>query len=214
MTIVAEGPVRRPIVEEGPAFSFDVTAQVAGLTLAGTITKVPEGIYLIVGDRPFRLPLSAEEAKAVRIPPEPALFVSEPVEVGREEIGGVPTVHLQGRVATDAVVDYLAELLSGAPGLLAGGEPPDATRTQAIKDELRAAVRESRSEVWIGTNDLLPHRVAALLILEGPIELLPGVASARLEIRADVGGFDEEAEIAAPVSAEPFSLRSLGLPGL
>lgn len=80
--------MRRPIVEEGPAFSFDVTAQVAGLTLAGTITKVPEGIYLIVGDRPFRLPLSAKEAKAVRIPPEPALFVSEPVEVGREEIEG------------------------------------------------------------------------------------------------------------------------------
>lgn len=212
VTIVAEGPVRRPVTEEGPAFSFDITATIPGLALDGNITKTADGIYLSVAGQDFTLGLPPEQAAAVRIPPEPALFVDSPQEVGREEIDGVQTVHIAGQVNTDAVVDYLLGVLSGAPDLLGEREPPDDAAAERIRTQVRDAVRESRSEVWIGTKDLLPHRVAAFLALEGTVDLFPGVRSATLEVRADVGGFDEEAEIVAPANPKPFDPQSL--PGL
>jgi hypothetical protein len=213
VTITAEGPVRRPIAEGGAAFSFDVTAQLGPLPIQGNITKVGDGVYLNLGGRAYALPLTADEAKAVRIPPEPALFVADPQEVGNEEVNGVQTVHLQGKVATDAVVDYLVELLRGAPGLLGGAAVPDDAQLAAIRDQLRGAISESRSDIWIGTKDLLPHRVAARIAIKGPLDLLPGIATASLDVRADVTGFDQASEIVAPANPAPFDLNSL-LPGL
>jgi hypothetical protein len=52
------------------------------------------------------------------------------------------------------------------------------------------------------------------LSLGGPAlsGVLPRVTAAVLEVRADVGGFDEEADIVAPAS--PRRLESGSLPGL
>jgi hypothetical protein len=212
VTIVADGPVRRPIAEGGAAFDFDTTAKIGPLTLSGQLTKVEDAVYVTVGGKAFKLPLTAEQAQAVGIPPEPALFISDPQQVGQEQINGVPTVHLRGAVATDAVVDYVAGVL-GTSGLLSGGAAPSNEQIAGIKEQLRGAVSQSSSDVWIGTNDLLPHRVAATIALKGPVDALPGVLSATLNVRADVSGFNDPVTIEAPPNAIPFSLNAL-LPGL
>jgi hypothetical protein len=212
VTITAEGPVRRPISESGPAFSLDTVASLGPLTLEGNITKVEDGVYLTIAGQAYTLDLPPEQAAEVRIPPQPALFVESPTEVGREEINGVETVHLQGTVDTDAVVDYVVGLLRGAPDVLGGGEPPADAEVASIRDQVRAALLESRSDVWIGTRDLLPYRVAATARLEG-LDLLPDVTALSLDVLADVSGFGEEAEIVAPENPKPFDLGSM-LPGL
>jgi hypothetical protein len=205
VTIVADGPVRRPIAEEGPAFAFDLDVELGDFAVQGKLTKVDDAVYLSFLGADFQLDLPPEQAQAVRIPPEPALFMESPVEVGREELDGIPTVHLQGEVATDAVLDYLLELFAGAPNLLGGQGLPEGEDLEELRATLRDSVQESRSEVWIGTEDLLPHRVAASLVLGGQIgALLPGVTGLDLEARADVGGFDEEVVIEAPANPIPF----------
>jgi hypothetical protein len=215
VTITADGPVRRPIAEGGPAFAFDLTAELAGFDLQGRITKVGDAVYLSLLGADFQLDLPPEQAQAVRIPPEPALFVDSPTEVGREELDGIPVVHLRGEVATDAVVDYLVGLFQGAPNLLGGRSLPQGAELDSVKEAIRGAVKESSSEVWIGTKDLLPHRVAARLVLEGPLDpLLPGITAATLDVQADVDGFDEQVEIVAPPNPVPFDpsiFESFGL---
>jgi len=209
VTIVADGPVRRPIAPGGAAFELATTAQLGPIKVQGTITKVPEGVYLTVAGTSFKLSLPADQANAVRIPPEPVLFMENPQEVGREDVNGVPTVHLRGTVATDALVDYVVGLLRSAPALLGGRTPPTDAQVAAIKEQLRSAVTQSSSEVWIGTKDLLPHKVAAQLVLKGPVDVLPGILSTTLAVRADVSGFNQEETITAPANAVPFSLNAL-----
>jgi hypothetical protein len=214
VTIVADGPVRRPIAEGGPAFAFDIDGDLLGFTAQGKITKLDDAVYVSFLGSDFQLDLPAEQAQAVRIPPEPALFVDSPTEVGREELDGIPVVHLTGGVSTDAMIDYLVGLFNGAPNLLGGRTLPEGAELDALKETVRAAVQESSSEVWIGTEDLLPHRVAARLVLSGPLDaLLPGINAATLEVEADVGEFDEEVDITAPANPQPFDssiLSSLG----
>jgi hypothetical protein len=213
ITITAEGPVRRPIVEEGPAFSFDLTATLGPLTIPGNLTKVGDGVYLSLAGQDFTLGLPPEQAAEVRLPPQPALFVASPQIVGKEAVNGVETLHLRGTVDTDAVADYLLGVLRGAPALLGGGEAPTDEEGARIREQLRSATRESQVDLWIGTQDLLPYRVGAEIRLEGAVDLLPGITGATLEVTADVGGFDEEAEIVAPANPKPFDLESI-LPGL
>jgi hypothetical protein len=205
VTIVADGPVRRPIAEGGAAFALDLDAELGDLAVSGKLTKVDDAVYLSILGADFQLDLMPEQAQAVRLPPEPALFMESPVEVGREDLDGIPTVHLEGEVATDAVLDYLLELFAGAPNLLGGQELPEGAELEELRATLRDSVQESSSEVWIGTEDLLPHRVAARLVLDESIQtLLPGVTGLTLDVEADIGGFDEEVVIEAPANPIPF----------
>jgi hypothetical protein len=108
-------------------------------------------------------------------------------------------------VATDAVLDYLLELFGAAPNLLGGQDLPEGEELEELRSTLRDSVQESRSEVWIGTQDLLPHRVAAHLVLGSPIDtLLDGVTGMTLDVEADIGDFDEEVVIEAPANPIPF----------
>jgi hypothetical protein len=215
ITIIADGPVRRPIAEGGPAFAFDLDADLLGLSLQGKLTKVDDAVYVSFLGSDFQLDLPAEQAQAVRIPPEPALFVEEPTEVGREDLDGVPVVHLAGAVSTDALLDYLVGVFNGAPALLGGRTLPQGAELDALKESVRGAVQESSSDVWIGTEDLLPHRVAARLVLSGALDaLLPGITAATIEVEADVGEFDEPVEITAPANPQPFDSSILAPLGL
>ena len=147
----------------------------------------------------------------VRIPPQPAPFVNAPQEVGREEVNGVATVHLQGAVATDAVVDCLLGVVRGAPGLLGDGEPPAPWRRQGSGgssapgcgriDPTSGSARGTSSR--IGS----PPRSGS----RGPRCPSCSWGHRRLARRpGDVGGFDEEAEIVAPANPPPLPAGGLG----
>jgi hypothetical protein len=205
VTIVADGPVRRPIAEGGSAFSFDLDIQLGGFDVQATLTKVNDAVYLSVLGADFQLDLPAEQARAVELPPEPARFIAEPQEVGREEIDGVPTVHLQGEIATEAVFDYALDLFGKAPNLLGGRSLPEGAELEELRASVVDAVQESRADVWIGTEDLLPRRAAAHLVLAGSLgALLPGVDGLTLDADAEIDGFDEDVEIEAPANPIPF----------
>jgi hypothetical protein len=204
VTIDAEGPVRTAASEEGPAFSLDLDVQLAGFNVQGTLTMVDNAVYLTVLGADFQLDVPAEQVRALLMPPEPARFIEAPQEVGREEIDGVPTVHLQGEIATDVAVDFILELLGNA-GLLGGEGLPEGADLEELRARLLDAVSESRADVWIGTEDLLPRRAAAHLVVAGSLEpLLPGIEGLTLDANADMDDFDEEVDIEAPADPIPF----------
>jgi hypothetical protein len=204
-TIDAEGPVRTAASEEGPAFSLDLDVQLAGFNMQGTLTTVDGAVYLSVLGADFQLDVPAEQVRALLMPPEPARFIEAPQEVGREEIDGVPTVHLQGEIAKDVAVDFILELLGTAPALLGGEGLPEGADLEELRARLLDAVSESRADVWIGTEDLLPRRARAHLVVAGSLEpLLPGIEGLTLDANADIDDFDEEVDIEAPANPIPF----------
>jgi hypothetical protein len=205
VTVDAEGPVRTAASEEGPAFALDLDVQLAGFDVQGTLTMVDDAVYLSVLGVDFQLDVPAQQVRALLMPPEPARFIEAPQEVGREEIGGVPTVHLQGEIATDVAVDFILELLGNAPGLLGGEGLPEGADLEELRARLLDAVSESRADVWIGTEDLLPRRAVAHLVVAGSLEpLLPGIEGLTLDANADIDDFDDEVDIEAPPNPIPF----------
>jgi hypothetical protein len=61
----------------------------------------------------------------------------------------------------------------------------------------------------VGALGLLALALVSMAIMVGcggnDGDLLPGVTAASLDVRANVGGVDEEAEIAAPASPTPLA---------
>ena len=195
--IDGEGRVTRP-----NAMSLDVKLTVRELPVQANLTLIGGGVYLTVFGQDFKVGAAGGEKAGLR-PPQLAAtllgWMESPTEVGREKSDGVSTVHLRGTVGAEAALGDL--------GTLAGalGGTPDAGAAKRGP----ALVKESTVDVWIGTADLLPRRIAIDARLQGRLDAIPELSALTLTANVRFSGFNDPVEITAPAGAKPLDLGDL-----
>jgi hypothetical protein len=207
LSLSGEGPVRPPDA------SLDLTARVGAIPVQLNLTKVGGSVYLSLlgNDVKLRLPpasVSRVDLDAVRT--APLRWIADPKVVGREDLSGVPTVHIRGtlnRAKAGADLGAAVRALGGLGGAN-GLTPAQLARSQR---ELRTALKATPIDVWIGTEDLQPRRIAAKLALVRPVAALPGVRAATIDLTADLSDLNAAGNVTAPANArtvDPSSLLS------
>jgi hypothetical protein len=234
--ISAAGPFR---TNEGKLPSVDIELKIG---TAGGGQTVTTG-FLSTGDRAFvkfqdifyEQPAS-EVAKANRsiaqnqdrrgslqtLGLDPRSWLADAKDEGEEEIAGVETRHVSGKLEVEAVMRNLNEFVrkSGAAlGGATGQTPPEPLDEEEIR-KIGEVVRDPTFHVYVGVDDDIIRRVAGEINFEVPEESrqgLGGIQSGAVEIEVELSDVNGEQEIEAPANARPLSAltESLGgTPGL
>jgi hypothetical protein len=122
-------------------------------------------------------------------------WTAAPQEAGREEIDGDPVVKITGRI------DPAKALADLGPALGASGEVTPA--------EARRALERGTVEFWVGTEDLLPRRVHAVLRGDGQ-GVAEGLGAIDLDLSADFSDWGEVVDIPEPQNARPLDPDAIG----
>lgn len=186
------------------AATFDLAARIAGLTIQANLTKVGDDLYLNALGRDLRIDLPAEQVGSVdpaSLAPALLSWMVEPERVGDERVGDADTVRVAGRIdPARALADISA---------LTGAGTVDPAELERLRGQLAAAVERDRIEVWVGTADLLPRRIAVDLRLAGDIAELPEISAAAVDATVDLSEYDEDVTIRAPADAQPVAVEDL-----
>lgn len=132
---------------------------------------------------------------------------------GEEEIGGVATDHVTGRLDVEAAVDDLNGLLRDSGGAIGQGAP------QQLRDEdverLSEAVRDPSFDIYVGREDGLIRRLTVRVDVAVPEEDradVGGVTAASLRFSLELDDVGGDQSVSAPANARPIAdlTRQLG----
>lgn len=194
LALTGEGPVQPP-----DKASIDAKLELAAFAPQVNLTRVGDEVFVGVLGQDFRLALPARQVSLFdfgALYPTLTGWLKDPVEAGREDLDGTPTVKVSGDVDAATALADLAPLLQIDGSVVVNTE------------ELEAAVKTGTVEAWIGTEDLRPRRVRVVLKADG-LTGLP-VRAIDLDLTADLSAFDEPVDIQAPRDARPLDLDQLG----
>ena len=155
---------------------------------------------------------------------DPRSWLAEAKDEGEEEIAGVTTRHVSGRLEVEALMRNLNEFVrkSGdALGGATGQAPPDPLSAEDIR-KVGEVVRDPVFHVYVGEEDDTIRRVAGKVEFEVPEasrEELGGMESGAIEFEVELADVNGDQQIEPPTNARPLSsltesLGSTGVPGL
>jgi hypothetical protein len=234
--ITASGPFR---TNEGKLPSVDIDLKVGTDGGGQTVTTG----FLSTGDRAFvkfqdiyyEQPAS-QVAKANRSLAEnkkkrgslqslgldPRSWLAEAKDEGDEEIAGVQTTHVSGKLDVEAVMRNLNEFVrkSGAAFGDATGQSPPNPLSEADIRRVGEVVRDPTFHVYVGKDDDIIRRVAGKIEFDVPEESrqsMGGIQSGSIEFEVEFSKVNGDQQIEAPANPRPLSAltKSLGgTPGL
>ena len=234
--ITASGPFR---TNEGRLPSVDIDLKVGTDGGGQTVTTG----FLSTGDRAFvkfqdvyyEQPKS-EVAKANRAIAEnkdkrgslralgldPRSWLAEAKDAGDEEIAGVNTRHVSGRLDVEAVMRNLNEFVRKSGAALGGatGQTPPKPLSEADIRKVGEVVRDPTFHVYVGKDDDIIRRVAGKIEFDVPEESrqsLGGIESGSIEFEIEFAKVNGDQQIEPPANPRPLSAltESLGgTPGL
>lgn len=194
LALTGEGPVQPP-----DKASIDAKLELAAFAPQVNLTRVGDEVFVGVLGQDFQLSLPPSQVALFdfgQLYPTLTGWLTNPVDGGREDLDGTPTVKVSGDVDAAKAIADLAPLLQTDGSVVVDAK------------ELEAAIDTGTVEAWIGTEDLRPRRVRVVLKADG-LTGLP-VRSIDLDLTADLSAFDEPADIQAPRDARPLDLDQLG----
>ena len=155
---------------------------------------------------------------------DPRSWLAEAKDEGEEEIAGVTTRHVSGRLDVEAVMRNLNEFVrkSGdALGGATGQAPPQPLSEEDIR-QVGEVVRDPVFHVYVGEDDDTIRRVAGKIEFDVPEanrEALGGIQSGAIEFEVELSDVNGDQEIEPPANARPLSaltdsLGGTGVPGL
>jgi hypothetical protein len=231
LRITAMGPFR---TNEGKIPSADVELKIGNDGGGQTITTG----FLSTGDRAFvkfqdiyyEQP-RAQVAKANRsiaqggskrsslrgLGLDPRTWLAEAEDVGEDEIAGVKTRHISGKLDVESVMRNLNEFVrrSGKTlGQTTGQAPPQPLSTEDIH-MVGDVVHDPTFNVYVGEEDDTIRRLSGKLEFDVPEESrasMGGIQSGSIEFKLEFAKVNGDQQIEAPAHARPLSslTRSLG----
>jgi hypothetical protein len=153
---------------------------------------------------------------------DPRSWLGEAKIGGDEDIGGVKTRHVSGRLDVEAVMRNLNEFVrtSGSTlGDATGTPPPDALTEEDIR-QVGEIVKDPVFNVYVGEEDDIIRRIAGKIEFDVPEENregMGGIQSGSIEFEIEFTDVNGDQEIEAPARSRPIEslTRNLGgTPGL
>jgi hypothetical protein len=152
---------------------------------------------------------------------DPRSWLAEAEDEGDEEIAGVKTRHVSGRLDVEAVMRNLNEFVrkSGATFGDATGQAPPKPLSEADISKVGEVVRDPTFHVYVGKDDDIIRRVAGRIEFEVPEDSrqsLGGIQSGSIEFEVEFANVNGDQEIEPPSNPRPLSALtdSLGGTGL
>ena len=156
---------------------------------------------------------------------DPRSWLSEAKDEGDEEIAGVETHHVSGKLDVEAVMRNLNAFVRKSGSTLGGatGQTPPKPLSEDDIRRVGEVVRDPTFHVYVGKDDDIIRRVAGKVEFEVPEESresLGGIESGAIEFEIEFAKVNGDQQIEAPANPRPLSdlTTSLGgggtLPGL
>ena len=156
---------------------------------------------------------------------DPRSWLSEAKDEGDEEIAGVQTRHVSGKLDVEAVMRNLNAFVRKSGSTLGGatGQTPPKPLSEADIRKVSEVVRDPTFHVYVGKDDDIIRRVAGKIefdVPEASRESLGGIQSGAIEFEVELAKVNGDQQIEAPSNPRPLSdlTTSLGgagaLPGL
>jgi hypothetical protein len=148
---------------------------------------------------------------------DPRTWLAEAKDVGEDEIAGVKTRHISGKLDVESVMRNLNEFVrrSGKTlGETTGQTPPQPLSTQDIQ-MIGQVVHDPTFNVYVGEKDDTIRRLSGKLDFDVPEAnraSLGGIQSGSIEFKLEFANVNGDQQIEAPAHARPLSslTRSLG----
>ena len=141
---------------------------------------------------------------------DPRSWLAEAKDEGDEEVAGVKTRHVSGKLDVEAVMRNLNEFVrkSGAAlGGATGQTPPKPLSEEDIR-KVGEVVRDPTFHVYVGKDDDIIRRVAGKVEFEVPEESrqsLGGIESGSIEFEVEFAKVNGDQQIEAPANPRPLS---------
>jgi hypothetical protein len=156
---------------------------------------------------------------------DPRSWLSEAKVEGDEEIAGVQTRHVSGKLDVEAVMRNLNAFVRKSGSTLGGatGQTPPKPLSEDDIRQVAEVVRDPTFHVYVGKEDDIIRRVAGKIEFDVPEESrdsLGGIQSGAIEFAVEFSKVNGDQQIEAPSNPRPLSdlTTSLGgagaLPGL
>ena len=156
---------------------------------------------------------------------DPRSWLSEAKVEGDEEIAGVQTRHVSGKLDVEAVMRNLNAFVRKSGSTLGGatGQTPPKPLSEDDIRKVAEVVRDPTFHVYVGKEDDIIRRVAGKIEFDVPEESrdsLGGIQSGAIEFEVEFSKVNGDQQIEAPSNPRPLSdlTTSLGgagaLPGL
>jgi hypothetical protein len=147
----------------------------------------------------------------------PRSWLARATDEGEEEIGGVPTSHVSGTLAVEAVMRNLNRFVRRSGSAIGGatGQAVPEPLSAADIEQVGEVVRDPSFDIYVGKDDDIIRRVSARLEFEVPEESrqdLGGLEGGSLTFSVELSDVNGDQEIVAPANARPLSdlTNSLG----
>ena len=155
---------------------------------------------------------------------DPRSWLAEAKDEGEEEIAGVTTRHVSGRLDVEAVMRNLNEFVRKSGAALGGatGQAPPQPLSEEDISQVSEVVRDPVFHVYVGEDDDTIRRVAGKIEFDVPEanrEALGGIQSGAIEFEVELSDVNGDQQIEPPANARPLSaltdsLGGTGVPGL
>jgi hypothetical protein len=148
----------------------------------------------------------------------PRSWLAEAKDEGEEEIAGVKTRHVSGRLDVRAVMRNLNEFVRKSGDALGGatGQAPPQPLSEEDIEKVSEVVRDPVFHVYVGAEDDTIRRVAGKIEFEVPEtsrEALGGLESGAIEFEVELSDVNGNQQIEAPANARPLSALTDSLGG-
>jgi hypothetical protein len=149
---------------------------------------------------------------------DPRSWLAEAKDEGEEEVAGVNTRHVSGKLDVEAVMRNLNRFVRRSGEALGGatGQAPPEPLSEEDISKVGEVVRDPTFHVYVGEDDDIIRRVAGTIEFEVPEENregLGGIESGELKIELEFADVNGDQEIEAPANARPISALTESLGG-
>jgi len=222
------GPYKSNGNEKLPSLDFDVNVQGAGQNLALGAVLTDDNGFIEFNGSPYEVgkeviaqqnsalateSKEGEGLKALGI--DPQSWVKDPSNEGEEEVAGVETKHLSGKVDVAKLLEDLGEAGAKAGGSLGGQAPPMLTEEQ--RKQAAEAVEDPKFDIYVGKDDNKIRRLSvdlSFIVPEDRRQSAGGLEGGSLAFNLELSGVGDEVKIEAPADAKPIAELVQGLQSL
>lgn len=138
----------------------------------------------------------------------PRSWITSAKDEGEEEVAGVETKHLSGRLDVKRMVRDLNRFVARAGKSLGAGAAVPKPLPQATLDKIAQVVRNPTFDVYVGTEDERIRRLSTnvqVSVPEGDRQQAQGIEGGSLELTVEFRDVGKPQRIEAPAQSRPLS---------
>ncbi len=151
---------------------------------------------------------------------DPRRWLTDPKEVGTEEVGGVETIHLTADVDVPRLLEDVNRLIKSANNLGVGGKNVPDQLTATERARAAEALKSVKVDIWTGKDDKTLRKIELALDIAVPKDeqKKAGLAGGKVNLEYGISDLNKPQTIEEPSNARPVSelsqaLQALGLGG-